>query len=215
MPLCGPPRCLSIEVDDLRKALRQAYLDRERLGALGAAAAARAKSYTWSKTAAAMRLEALVGRSGSASGERATGHNGSTNGLLSVCMLMQDAEAQLGNCLARIVPFASDVVIADLASRDRSVAIAREYGARVIEGAQRQPSETLHRQCIEEAYGQWILWLTTADLLSEIDAERMLRLLENQAEHVTEVVLRAESSWLAEGRESVLRFQRRGRGKRP
>jgi hypothetical protein len=79
---------------------------------------------------------------------------------LSACVIARDEEERLPDCL-RSVAFCDEIVLVDSGSRDRTVELAREHGARVVEqpwlgfGGQRNVA-------IDHARGDWIL---------EIDAD--------------------------------------------
>ena len=54
--------------------------------------------------------------------------------LVSLCMIMKNEEDELPLVLASAAGLADEIVIYDTGSTDRSVALARELGATVIEG---------------------------------------------------------------------------------
>jgi hypothetical protein len=82
---------------------------------------------------------------------------------ITACVIARDEEQRLGDCLCSLA-FCDEIVVVDSGSRDRTVAIAREHGARVIEqpwlgfGAQRNVA-------IDHARGEWIL---------EVDADERI-----------------------------------------
>ena len=54
-----------------------------------------------------------------------------TRPTLAVCIITRDEEDRIGDCLSSVA-FADDILVVDSGSTDRTVAIARERGARVI-----------------------------------------------------------------------------------
>jgi hypothetical protein len=74
---------------------------------------------------------------------------------VSACVIARDEEQRLPDCL-RSLQFCDEIVVVDSGSRDRTIEIAREHGARVVEqpwlgfGAQRNVA-------IDHAQGDWIL----------------------------------------------------------
>jgi glycosyltransferase involved in cell wall biosynthesis len=54
---------------------------------------------------------------------------------LTVVILTHDEEANLGACLASVAEWVREIVVVDSGSRDRTLEIAREYGARILSHA--------------------------------------------------------------------------------
>ena len=78
---------------------------------------------------------------------------------LSLCMIVRDEEAVLGRCLAAAAPAVDEIIIVDTGSTDRTVEIASEYGARVIEHAWTGSFAEARNVSFEAATGDWILYL--------------------------------------------------------
>ena len=76
---------------------------------------------------------------------------------LSVAIITLDAGAQLGACLESVA-FADDIVIVDSGSRDATLSIAAQHGARVINAAWRGfgPQKQL---AVDHAQHDWVLCL--------------------------------------------------------
>lgn len=82
------------------------------------------------------------------------------NATLTACLIVRDEERHLPECLAGL-GFCDEVVVVDSGSRDRTVEIAREAGARVIENP--WPGFAAQRNvALDHASGDWVL---------EIDAD--------------------------------------------
>jgi len=79
--------------------------------------------------------------------------------LVSLCMIVRDEEAFLPECLRRAAPAADEIVIVDTGSKDRTVEIAREAGARVLHFEWRDDFSAPRNFGLEHARGQWILVL--------------------------------------------------------
>lgn len=75
---------------------------------------------------------------------------------ISACMIVQNEEELLPDCLELVRDWVDEIVLVDTGSTDRTVEIARQYGARVFE----QPwvdDFSRHRNfSIEQATGDWI-----------------------------------------------------------
>ncbi|MFA6003580.1 MAG: glycosyltransferase family 2 protein, partial [Elusimicrobiota bacterium] len=102
---------------------------------------------------------------------------------LSAILIATDEERDLPGCLESLKGLCDEVVIVvDPATRDRTEAIAREYGAQVASrkftdyASQRQAS-------LELATGQWCLWVDPDERVSpELRADIALRLAAPAAE---------------------------------
>jgi len=76
---------------------------------------------------------------------------------LSVAMIMKDEEKNLPRCLDSIKGIADELVIVDTGSTDKSMEIAKKYGAKIYEHPW-QDNFSLHRnQSIGYCTGDWIL----------------------------------------------------------
>jgi|SRR5579871_817079 len=69
---------------------------------------------------------------------------------------------RLGRCLETLYP-CDEIVVVDRGSRDATVHIAREYGARVVEAAKGSAFD----HCLQSANAEWILYLDPHESLTE------------------------------------------------
>lgn len=76
---------------------------------------------------------------------------------LSACLIVRDEEARLEACLASVTPFVDEVVVADTGSRDGTVDVARQAGARVIEVPWRDDFAAARNLATSACGGAWIL----------------------------------------------------------
>src|SRR5579875_648275 len=77
---------------------------------------------------------------------------------LSVCMIVRDEEALLGEALRSVEGVADEVVVVDTGSTDRTVELARSFGARVIEVPWEDSFAAARNRSLEAATGDWILY---------------------------------------------------------
>ena len=98
---------------------------------------------------------------------------------LSLCMIVKDEEEMLPRCLAAAAPAVDEIVIVDTGSSDRTIEIARELGARVIEREWTGSFSEARNVSFEEATGDWLMFLDADEVLVEEDVER-LRALRGQ-----------------------------------
>jgi glycosyltransferase involved in cell wall biosynthesis len=200
--LCGQATELSMELADVRRAMRQAYEDRQTTQRLGAAASEHVRSqFTWRKSVERMTLRlGGLARGDLASWQPSFLYRTDFVPLdLSVCVVVQEDEATLANSLARVRPFVKQILVGDLGSKDRSAAIAREYGAVVVDCCGHDPS-TAHTLLSRHAQGEWILHLEAGRIIQEAEMEEIAATLSYAADG--NVLLRVKTGSGPDTRES-------------
>lgn len=78
---------------------------------------------------------------------------------ISLCMIMRDEEEHLARCLGSVRDVVHEIVIVDTGSVDRSVEIARRFGATVLHEEWRGDFAAPRNTAIDAADGDWILVL--------------------------------------------------------
>ncbi len=107
---------------------------------------------------------------------------------LTVSMIVRDAQEFLPACLESVKALSPELVIADTGSTDRSIAIAREFGARVLQIPWGNDFAEARNLALAEARGDWILSLDADEQLDRTAAACLPGLLENKSAagfHVT------------------------------
>lgn len=97
--------------------------------------------------------------------------------MLSVAVIAKNEEERIADCL-RSVRFADDIVVVDSESTDRTVAIARDLGARVFV----EPWKGFARQkqsAVDHALHDWVLILDADERIPPATAETILAALKN------------------------------------
>jgi glycosyltransferase involved in cell wall biosynthesis len=92
---------------------------------------------------------------------------------LSLCMIVKDEEEMLPRCLAAAAPAVDEIVIVDTGSTDRTIEIARELGARVIERAWTGDFAEARNASFDAATGDWLMFLDADEVLVAEDVERL------------------------------------------
>lgn len=77
---------------------------------------------------------------------------------LSVIVITKNEEAAIGRCL-RSIAFANEIVVVDSGSSDKTAAIARELGARVIQRPNWPGFGPQKNRALDNASGDWVLSL--------------------------------------------------------
>jgi|SRR5579875_78451 len=95
---------------------------------------------------------------------------------LSLCMIVRDEERMLPRCLEAARPAVDEIIVVDTGSCDRTIEIARSFGARVIEvpwtGSFAEPRNV----SFDAARTDWILYLDADEVLVAEDVERLREL---------------------------------------
>ncbi len=95
---------------------------------------------------------------------------------LSLCMIVKDEEEMLPRCLAAVAPAVDEIVIVDTGSKDRTIEIAREYSAVVIEKEWTGSFSDARNVSFEAATGDWIIYLDADEVLVPEDVDRLREL---------------------------------------
>lgn len=95
--------------------------------------------------------------------------------LISAALIVRDEEAFLGPCLQSIRAVVDDIVIVDTGSADRSREIAADHGARVFEYRWRDDFAAARNQAIEQAEGDWILYIDADERIRPYDRTTLER----------------------------------------
>lgn len=93
---------------------------------------------------------------------------------LSVAMIVRDEQDVLAESLRSVRPIADEIVVLNTGSTDRTPAVAREFGAKVIRADWTDDFSSARNQLIEHLAGDWILWLDAGERL-DADSAALLR----------------------------------------
>ncbi len=97
--------------------------------------------------------------------------------LVSACLIVKDEEDNLPSCLASLEGVADEIVVYDTGSSDRTVELAREAGAVVIEGYWDDDFSRARNVALEHCQGEWIAWLDADETLRCADPAALRELL--------------------------------------
>jgi glycosyltransferase involved in cell wall biosynthesis len=85
---------------------------------------------------------------------------------ISLCMIVRDEEAMLGDCLASARGVVDDVVVVDTGSRDATKRIAADAGARVFDFPWVDDFAAARNEALRHARGKWVLVLDADERLA-------------------------------------------------
>jgi tetratricopeptide (TPR) repeat protein len=95
---------------------------------------------------------------------------------VSFCLIVKNEEQRLAQCLRSAVDLASETIVVDTGSTDRTKDIARSLGARVVDFPWRDSFSAAMNESIRHAQGEWIFWLHADHWVDETNRERLRRL---------------------------------------
>lgn len=183
--LCGVPTELSVELSDVRTAMRQAFDDPEETLRKSELASQHVHDrFTWQNTARLMveRIDELSKCDEPAPRDallRPPSQPPTKAPTITLCMLCENNENTIGDSLGRIRPFVEEVIVLDLGSNDRSTQVALEYNARVYQGQFADDIASLRNATIRRATSDWILVLDADELIDEQQTQKILASLES------------------------------------
>lgn len=182
-PLCGPPLELHIQLQDLQRVMRHVFENPAAAHRKGRKAARHvARQFTWRRTVHQMseRIRALADPKSRVAPATAPMAGQGPGPTLAACLRVRNAERELAKCLAHVAAIVDEIVVFDDHSNDRTAAVAREYGATVVEFSGDGPDHAV-------VASDWMFWLDVGDCLSQEDLNEIRSLLKNQPPVVSEL----------------------------
>jgi glycosyltransferase involved in cell wall biosynthesis len=96
---------------------------------------------------------------------------------LSLCMIVRDEEQMLPRSLAAVRDAVDEIVIVDTGSTDRTIEIAKSFGAKVIEREWTGSFADARNASFDAATGDWVMFLDADEVLVSDDAQRLREVL--------------------------------------
>lgn len=98
---------------------------------------------------------------------------------ISLSMLVKNEGLLLGQCLQTVKSSVDEIIIIDTGSKDRTIKIAKKFGARVIQYKWDGRIGRAMNECMKNASGQWILVLDADERIAEKDLFKLKRLVKD------------------------------------
>ena len=105
--------------------------------------------------------------------------NGSERPRISLCMIAKNEARFLRNCLQSVQGIADEIVLVDTGSTDGTQAIAREFGALVIEREWTDDFAEARNVSLRHATGDWALWLDADEEIAPEARDEFRKSVEN------------------------------------
>ena len=96
---------------------------------------------------------------------------------VSLTMILRDEEKNLPNCLESVRGVFDEIVVLDTGSRDRTIEIARSFGARVFDFVWVDDFAAARNAALARATGDYAFWLDADDLIEPPERTKLEALL--------------------------------------
>lgn len=98
--------------------------------------------------------------------------------LVSLCMIVKNEAEDLPRCLLSVKDVVSEIILVDTGSSDNTLEIAKDFGARIFRFAWIDNFSAARNYSLDQATGEWILWLDADEELSAGAAQLLKPLLQ-------------------------------------
>ena len=102
--------------------------------------------------------------------------------LLSVAMIVRNAEDTIATSLDSIAAIADQIVVADTGSTDRTMEVVRKRNATLVQIPWNDDFSAARNQCLLHVKGDWVLWLDAGESLGGDDPQRLVEFVRRQAD---------------------------------
>lgn len=143
------------------------------------------------------------------------------NPSLSVALAVYNEEANLADCLTSIKDIATEIVIVDGQSSDKTVEIAKQFGARVISTTNKANFHINKQMAIDDCNSAWILQLDADERVSNMLAQEIMTTISSHSSSDAYYLKRRNyflGRWMNKGGmypDPVIRLFKKGKAKLP
>ncbi len=100
---------------------------------------------------------------------------------ISLCMIVKDEEEFLGDCLLSVRDIVDEIIIVDTGSTDETLAIAKEFGAKVFTYRWNDSFCDARNYSLEKSSYEWALILDADERLMDKDSKKLLDFVKTTA----------------------------------
>jgi len=111
---------------------------------------------------------------------------------LSVCLIVKNEEKHLGDCLESIKDACNDLVIVDTGSTDRTIEIAKEYGANIFHHKWQDSFSVARNISLSKAIGKWILWIDADERLDPESIDELLSIVSRDEKAIYTCIIKSQ-----------------------
>jgi GT2 family glycosyltransferase len=104
---------------------------------------------------------------------------------VSLTMIVKDEENNLPHCLESVRGVFDEIVVVDTGSTDRTIEIARSFGAEVFEFAWIDDFAAARNEALAHATGDYAFWLDADDVVDPPEREKLIALLGSLQGHAS------------------------------
>lgn len=108
---------------------------------------------------------------------------------LSVCTLARNEESFLPKMLASVKDIATEIIVLDTGSTDRTMDVAREFGARVESEPWVDDFSVMRNKLLSYATGEWVLMLDADEQITKENVERIRAAMQKGSKAVVCTIL--------------------------
>lgn len=101
---------------------------------------------------------------------------------ISIVLATYNEEEHLGSCLESVKGLAWEIVIVDGGSKDKTLAIAQKFGARIIRTDNPPVFHINKNKAIDASYGDWVLQLDADEVVTEELAKEIQKVVSSKSD---------------------------------
>ncbi len=99
---------------------------------------------------------------------------------LSLCMIVKNEENLIENCLGSVKELVDEIIIVDTGSSDRTIELCKKYTENIFSTEWKNDFSGPRNLSISKAKGEWILILDADEVISQVDHDKIKRLILNK-----------------------------------